>query len=62
MKLFEPPVMIILLAIVLIIFGPKQLPELGKTLGQTLRGFRQEFDSKDPEPAELPAEKPEPAE
>jgi sec-independent protein translocase protein TatA len=60
MKLFEPPVMIILLAIVLIIFGPKNLPELGKTIGQTIRGFRQEFEAK-PADKEL-AEKPETAE
>lgn len=51
MKLFEPPIMIIALAIVLIIFGPKQLPELGKTIGQTIRAFRSSMDSSDPEEA-----------
>jgi sec-independent protein translocase protein TatA len=39
-KLFEPQVLIIILIIVLIIFGPKQLPELGKTLGQTMKSIR----------------------
>tara|TARA_B100000700_G_C14594490_1_gene646169 strand:+ start:10 stop:288 length:279 start_codon:yes stop_codon:yes gene_type:complete len=27
-------------AIALIVFGPKRLPELGKTLGKTLKGFQ----------------------
>ncbi len=27
-------------ALALIIFGPKRLPELGKTLGKTLKGFQ----------------------
>ena len=29
------------LAIVLIIFGPKKLPEIGRSLGKGLREFRQ---------------------
>ena len=32
--------LIVLFVIVLLIFGPKRLPELGKGLGQTLRMFR----------------------
>jgi len=40
MKLFEPEVLIIILVIVLIIFGPTQLPELGKTLGKTMKSVR----------------------
>ncbi len=27
-------------AIALLVFGPKRLPELGKTLGKTLKGFQ----------------------
>lgn len=38
--LFTPLHLIILLAIVLIIFGPKRLPELGSGLGKAIRGFR----------------------
>ena len=30
----------VVLIIVLIIFGPKRLPELGKSLGEGIRGFR----------------------
>ena len=32
--------LVIILVIALIIFGPKKLPELGKSLGQAIRGFR----------------------
>jgi len=31
---------LIVLAIVLIIFGPKRIPGLGKSLGQAIRGFK----------------------
>jgi sec-independent protein translocase protein TatA len=40
MKLFEPPVLILMLTIALIIFGPKQLPQIGSTLGKTIRSIR----------------------
>ena len=50
-----PEVVIILIAAVLI-FGPKKIPELGSTLGKTLRGFKEgvseaeaEHDEKDEE-------------
>ncbi len=33
--------LVIILVIALIIFGPKKLPELGKSLGQAIRGFRE---------------------
>lgn len=32
--------LVIILVIALIIFGPRKLPELGKSLGQAIRGFR----------------------
>jgi sec-independent protein translocase protein TatA len=41
------PEMAVIAAIALVVFGPKRLPELGKTLGRTLRGFQsasQEFE------------------
>jgi sec-independent protein translocase protein TatA len=48
----------ILLLIVLLVFGPKRLPELGKSLGRGMREFKNSFkgghDESD-EPAELPA-------
>jgi len=41
------PEMAVIAAIGLLVFGPKRLPELGKTLGRTLKGFQsasQEFE------------------
>ena len=34
------PEMAVIAALALIIFGPKRLPELGRTLGKTLKGFQ----------------------
>lgn len=34
------PEMAVIAAIGLLVFGPKRLPELGRTLGSTLRGFQ----------------------
>jgi sec-independent protein translocase protein TatA len=33
--------LILILAIALIVFGPGKLPELGKSLGEAMRSFRQ---------------------
>jgi sec-independent protein translocase protein TatA len=38
--LFEPTHLIFILVIVLIIFGPGKLPELGKGLGKGIREFK----------------------
>jgi sec-independent protein translocase protein TatA len=51
--------LIVVLVIVLLIFGPKRLPGLGRSLGDGLREFKDSItgDSKDedkPERAELP--------
>jgi sec-independent protein translocase protein TatA len=46
MKLLEPQGLIIILVIVLIVFGPKRLPELGKSLGKTIKGFREATEGK----------------
>jgi sec-independent protein translocase protein TatA len=43
------PFAIIALIIVLIIFGPKQLPELGKSLGKTMKSIREGVEGKDEE-------------
>ncbi len=34
------PEMAVIGAVALLVFGPKRLPELGRTLGKTLRGFQ----------------------
>ena len=38
--LFQPLHLLIILAIALVIFGPKRLPELGAGLGKSLREFK----------------------
>ncbi len=38
--LFQPTHLLVILILCLIIFGPKKLPELGKGLGEGIRGFR----------------------
>jgi sec-independent protein translocase protein TatA len=39
-NLLTPSHLIIVLVIALLIFGPRKLPELGKGLGEGLRGFK----------------------
>ena len=38
--LFQPMHLLVILAICILIFGPKKLPELGKALGDGIRGFK----------------------
>jgi sec-independent protein translocase protein TatA len=38
--LLQPTHLIIIFAIALLIFGPKKLPELGKGVGDGIRGFK----------------------
>ena len=42
--LFQPMHLLVILAIVLIIFGPGKLPELGSTLGKAIRGFKKSME------------------
>jgi sec-independent protein translocase protein TatA len=35
------PEMAVILVIALLVFGPKKLPEIGRSLGKTLRGFQE---------------------
>jgi len=54
----------IVLIIALVVFGPKRLPELGRSLGRGIREFRGSLsgDSHDePEPPEAAIEPPPPA-
>jgi len=38
--LLQPMHLVVILAIALLVFGPKKLPELGRGLGQAIRGFK----------------------
>jgi sec-independent protein translocase protein TatA len=52
------PELIVLLVVLLLIFGPKRLPEMGRSLGKGMREFKDSITSKggddDDEPAALP--------
>jgi TatA/E family protein of Tat protein translocase len=52
--------LIVVLVIVLLIFGPKRLPGLGKQLGQGLREFKDSItgDSKSSDDEQRPARRP----
>jgi sec-independent protein translocase protein TatA len=38
--LFQPTHLLLIFGIALLVFGPKKLPELGKGIGEGLRGFK----------------------
>lgn len=50
--LFQPTHLIIILAIALLIFGPKKLPELGKGLGDGIRALKEGMKDHPPAPPE----------
>ncbi len=39
--LFQPMHLLVIFVIAMLIFGPKKLGELGKGLGEAIRGFKQ---------------------
>ena len=49
--LFQPMHLLLIAGIALLVFGPKKLPELGKGLGESIRGFKSAMAAKDEEPA-----------
>jgi len=49
--LFQPMHLLFLAGIALLVFGPKKLPELGKGLGEGIRGFKAAMNGKDEPPA-----------
>jgi sec-independent protein translocase protein TatA len=51
--LLTPAHVILLLAVVLMLFGTKRLPELGRSLGSGLRGFKQSLEGRDDEERRL---------
>ena len=52
---FSPIQIIIVLVIALLVFGPKRLPEMGRSLGKGMREFKDSITGKDDDtPTELP--------
>jgi sec-independent protein translocase protein TatA len=58
-----PTELIIVLVIALVVFGPKRLPDLGRSLGTGMREFKDSItgNDKDDEPSALKASDDEPA-
>ena len=51
-----PMELVVILAIALIVVGPKKLPELGRSLGGGMREFKDSISGKHGEPAAIEAE------
>jgi sec-independent protein translocase protein TatA len=45
--LLQPLHLVVILFVALFVFGPKKLPELGKSLGEGIRGFKKAMDEKE---------------
>jgi sec-independent protein translocase protein TatA len=52
--LLSPTHLVLLIVVVLMLFGAKRLPEVGRSLGTGLRGFKQGLQGKEPEQIEPP--------
>jgi sec-independent protein translocase protein TatA len=57
--LLQPMHLLVILVIALFVFGPKKLPELGKGLGEAIRGFKNAMNDSQ-KPAEPHPEQPKP--
>ncbi len=51
-RTFGWPELLLILGIVLLIFGASRLPQLGRALGKTIRGFRQSLSGEEDEEEE----------
>ena len=50
--LFQPMHLLVMLGVALLIFGPKKLPELGKGIGEAIRGFKSAIKANEEKPVE----------
>ena len=46
--LFQPMHLLVIFGIALVVFGPKKLPELGKGIGEGIRGFKAAMNDEKP--------------
>ena len=49
--LFQPMHLLVIFGIALLVFGPKKLPELGKGIGEGIRGFKAAMKTDEEKPA-----------
>jgi sec-independent protein translocase protein TatA len=57
-----PLELVVILAIALLVLGPKRLPDAGRSLGRGLREFKDSVSGREPGAADLDAPAPVPAE
>lgn len=50
--LLQPMHLLVILAIAIFVFGPKKLPEIGKGLGEAIRGFKDSLKTAEEVPAD----------
>jgi len=57
--LFQPMHLLVIVGIALLVFGPRKLPELGKGIGEGVRGFKSAMreEEKEVDAKSLPASK-----
>jgi sec-independent protein translocase protein TatA len=48
--LFQPMHLLVIFGIALLVFGPKKLPELGKGIGEGIRGFKSAMKAEEEQP------------
>jgi sec-independent protein translocase protein TatA len=49
--LFQPTHLLVIFGIALLVFGPKKLPELGKGIGEGIRGFKAAMKADEEKPS-----------
>ena len=59
--LFQPMHLLVVFGIALLVLGPKKLPELGKGLGDSIRGFKSAMAGKEETTSAKPAATEDPA-
>jgi len=52
--LFQPMHLLVIFGIALLVFGPKKLPELGKGIGEGIRGFKAAIRPDEERPVSAP--------
>jgi sec-independent protein translocase protein TatA len=50
--LFQPMHLLVIFGLALLVFGPKKLPELGKGIGEGIRGFKSAMKHEEEKTAE----------
>ncbi len=52
--LFQPTHLLVIFGIALLVLGPRKLPELGRGLGEGIRGFKSAMSAKEDDPKPTP--------